>query len=300
MFSIQGIAHPTYPTDGIGRGLCAGTVQLDGAFNGILAETRAWLQAIMASGVGILPSRWYVNAVDRLIRTLIRDGNWQYLDRLWIFATEYQGASLVSLVNPNGIASAWPTNITLSPTNPTWSYLTGWATNSSTYLNTNYNPNTVSVNYVLNSASMGIGVSIGSQSSSSGDDMGVTAGGDYSVLNASITSLGEVGALNNGSTFVESSTTTTVVGFSSVMRTTSAASGILLYRNGLPVTISESGGVSVSIPGAVIFIGGINSGGSLVNGVSRTYSLAYIGGGINQQLFYNAIQQFAQTVGFVI
>src|SRR3990167_3364982 len=95
------------------------------------------------------PNYIHQRRVDTLVEGLKQDGNWRLLDRLWIFAQPLQELSRVSLVNP--------TSTQITEVNaPTWTANQGYTGNGvNMYLNTNFNPSTQGVNYVLNSGSLG-------------------------------------------------------------------------------------------------------------------------------------------------
>ena len=101
-------------------------IVLDGVT--LLPETKSWL-AVLPSR----PSAQVINAVNTFIRTCIADGNWQLLDRFWLFAQDIQANAVYSIVNPTSTACT-------QVNSPTWTQYQGYTGNGSNmYLNTNLN-----------------------------------------------------------------------------------------------------------------------------------------------------------------
>jgi len=88
-------------------------------------------------------------AYNTFFETLVADGNYAELDRLWIFASEYKSNALVSLINP----TSNPCTLFGSPV---WSQYGGISGNgTSSYVNLNFTPSVDGVNYSLNDCSAG-------------------------------------------------------------------------------------------------------------------------------------------------
>jgi hypothetical protein len=252
------------------------------------AETLAWFDQLPLPK----PSGTFFVRIDFLIRNLKQFGIWNNLDRFWIFATEQQSHAKVSLVNPNGISSAWPTNIS-EVNSPKWGRNLGYTFNgSSNYLNSNYNPSSQGVNYKLNNASLGFY----SYSNGSGNSNTQTIG-SYDGTNLIVLFYESTAALFLNSTSGASVSVSNYQSILSGSRTSSSTANIY-QRGSLTTSGSEN---SSAIPNLNLFIGARNNSGTAALFDPRTLSMAFIGSGnINQALLYNIFQRFALQMGFYV
>jgi hypothetical protein len=240
------------------------------------------------------PSAKWTIALNNLIRQNILDSsnlsgysNWSQLDRLWIFAADNQQNAGVSIVNPAS------TQITETGS-PTWTKDVGYTGNgSSIYLNTNYNPTSNGVNFVLNNACMGIYTSgadtlnnfnIGAWSNSSYDGL--------SYLNINGTN-GQYGLnLNSGGNgdahSVGASTGLQVV-------TNAASSTNAQYLNGSLVSTNTS--YPTILLNANLFVFCANEYGTPVDYSNATVGMVFTGSAsINQLKLYNAWNTFLTAI----
>ena len=291
---MKGLSRGTI--NGVSKGLYAGTYM--GAFGGgnsntyyiSQAETLAWINQLSLPK----PSSLYKMKVDFLIKNLKEFGIWNQLDRLWVFSTEQQAHARVSLVNPSGINSAWPSNIT-EVNNPTWTRLKGYTGNgTSAYLNTNYTESTNGINATQNNVSTGIWCTNKAITGSTEVDFGSNNGGSEILsqywngnLNAYVNSASGGVYTGYGNT----------LGLTAMQRTSSSSINIL--KNG--VVISTPAENSTGVATTQTYIMTQNVSGSPQAGVysTRRYSIFFIGSGnINQVLLYNILQRFAMEIGF--
>lgn len=234
----------------------------------------------------VQPSAWYKSIINTFILQCISDGNWQYLDRFWIFATEKEQHCTISLVNP----TSQPLSIAVQPT---WAPLFGYTTNgSSQYLNSNYTPSIDGVNLTLNNASFG------AYSRTNNTNVGGFLGVRGAPSNTC--AIWPRDGSNNAYVQVNSQTYTqgTVLdtrGLFSAVRT--ASNNQDLYRNGaLALTDTDA---STGLPNLKAYILAVNLQGVLDVPNTRQISLAYFGSGsINQATFYTAVQALATSIGF--
>jgi hypothetical protein len=113
---------------------------------GLDAATAAWVAAVVAAGGSVSAGRQ--NTVNNLVVGLKADNIFTKLDRLWLFAAENTQSALVDL---KGLATA------TAVTSPTFTIDRGYTGNgTSSYINTNFNPVANGVNYIIDSACMGV------------------------------------------------------------------------------------------------------------------------------------------------
>jgi hypothetical protein len=291
MFGMNGILHPNYSGfDGFPRGMMSGFVQLDAAIDKYCPETYAWLQQL-----AIPPSKFWTKALDRMIRTMKNDGNWQYLDRMLIFATEQRSHALVSVVNPNGITTTWPTNAAEVPNGGTMS----WARNLgytgdgvASYINTNTTPSSLS-NFSLNNAAFGTYITqVGSSTNQSilGTDVG---GGNFTTM-FNWNSNDFYYNINSNNVHV---VITQQNGFYQSQRLNNSIA--LLYRNGK--LLGSLSAPSIGVSTGPMYLLSSNLNGSPGGFSNDTLSMFFIsGGGVNYFSMFNAFEQFAATIGFAI
>jgi hypothetical protein len=107
------------------------------------AATTAWVAAVVAAGGTVSSARKVL--INNLIVGLKADGVWTKLDRLWILAAENEASALTDLVGDT---------LATAVSSPTFTADQGYAGDGVTsYIDTNFNPSTQGVNYLLDSAS---------------------------------------------------------------------------------------------------------------------------------------------------
>ncbi|MGP8215442.1 MAG: hypothetical protein ACLQQ4_07760 [Bacteroidia bacterium] len=289
---------------------------LGGCFKGLYNERYIWLPETLAWYQNLTepkPSVQYLKKVDMFITRLKAAGIWQQLDRLWIFATEKQQHSLVSLVNPLGINTPWPTNISMVGGGPfpTWVALKGW-----TGLTTSPDSGALNTNW---SISQGPNASIGALYSYIAS---ITAG-LYHVTDVSNSiqsgEMGYIASTGDGSILFnpwESGAAESVVEFclngGAIEVNTGSGKGNFLANNINGVVSAYLKGVFIGNHSNAInntyesdnwYACGLNtpSGTGIAQCSGRQVAMIYMGGGgINQLAFYHAIQTFAIQVGFAV
>lgn len=88
--------------------------------------------------------------INNLVVQLKADGNWNVMDRMYLLANESADQGLVSLINPLS-TNASPVS------SPNFVIDRGYTSNGTTsYIDTNYNPATDGVNFILNDSSLGV------------------------------------------------------------------------------------------------------------------------------------------------
>ena len=267
------------------KGISEEMVPMGTSWKQLLPETRAYL-----SQLTIYPDYFWVKALDILIRTLIADNNWVYLDRMFILATEIRQHATISIINPNGINATWPTTATEVST-PTWKALKGYTFDgSSSYLNLQYNPSTQGVNYKGTNTSLGfyrltntdnghacdIGASDGTNITQWYSNL---AGNDYAILNATAGQNNPLPKPNG------------------LFHSARSANTLKMYNAGVNYggSLTETGS---TIPNFNLTLATRNQT-VISQFAGRQYGMVFAGGNsINALTFYNAFQTFATTIGF--
>jgi len=161
---------------------------------------------------------------------------------------------------------------------PTFTADRGFAGNgSSTGLDTNWNPSASSL-FLLNSASIGAWLNGGA---TTGTDTaycsGVNAGGNGVFLGPRNASDGIQGRVNQASSVgYVGFTSTTRLGFAALSRTSSTSTQA--YKNDDAGTVSGTG--SSARPNGNIYLGGLNTSGSLSNAVDNRFGAWFAGAGL--------------------
>jgi hypothetical protein len=233
---------------------------------GLNQSTQAWVKNCSA-----MPSVRTFTAINLFIDAEINDLNFRLFDRLWILGVDAPTSAAVSLVNPTS------TKIT-AVNSPTFTAYAGYQGNGTTsYLNTEYNPNTQGVNYTLDNACVGICLVSAPSSLSNAEEIG-----SYNGTNSTGVIIDQGGndiLLVNGTT----NTATTAKGVAglyvnirtSIVATTGYYNGVSYYSS----TVDSAKG----IPNLVWYICGRNESGSLNVPTTRAYSMAFAGSSaINQ------------------
>lgn len=252
--------------------------------NILLPETNAWLSVLTTR-----PSPLIVNAVNTFIKTSKSDGNWQLLDRFWLFGQDIQANARVSIVNPTS------TQIT-EVASPTFTANQGYDFNGTTqYLRTAFIPSSNGVNYTLNSASFGVysrenyngsfGWDMGAYNATDGAALSLRDGTNsaYAKINSVVAALITVGGVTDSR------------GLFVALRT--ASNAIAIARNGS--NIGTDTDVSSALPTTEMYIGSLNNNGVAAAFMQRQISIAFTASGtLNQGTFYTAVQSLATSIGF--
>jgi hypothetical protein len=121
---------------------------MQSVFGATNAEVMSWMAgaAYIGGGGGAVASSTRRTLVDTLVNNLKTDGVWSKLDRLWLFAAENSSSALID------IKAATSAAVFNSPTfTPDRGY--DKASNTSAYIDTNFNPSTVgNTNFAQDSA----------------------------------------------------------------------------------------------------------------------------------------------------
>ena len=110
----------------------------------IIAETAAWVAAVVAAGGSVSAGRQTL--VNSLIVGLKADGVWNKLDRAWVLAAENTQSALIDI---KGLATATANG---SPTFTVDQGYTGVQASATVYLDTGFTPSSSGVNFTQNSA----------------------------------------------------------------------------------------------------------------------------------------------------
>lgn len=294
-YGITGVAHPNYGGHGTIRGADDGAVQAEAAFRLWHPETSQWYRQLEIKPTGV-----YVNAVNNFVTQLKTDNNWQYLDKLWIFATEQRQHATISLVNPLVIP--------LQEQNPSaivWTAYKGYSNLTTTqFLITNFFPTAPTTtpgafpvyNYSLNSACFGF-YNMTGVFSGTGLNMGATnaAANDGSTLQCF-----QVGAttsqvfINGPQQIGIPITNSTSLGLFSMFRNNSAT--VQQFCRG--VLNASTSCVSDVLQPYQFTIGTLNTGGGKSGGsTAMQYALGFVGNGnINQLTFNTAVENFLFSI----
>jgi len=262
----------------------------------LLPQTTAYLAQCTTQ-----PSAKWTNALNTLIRQLIIDGNWQLLDRMWIFATESRSNAVLSIVKPGSATSVSEEN----SSNLTWTANQGYTGDgSSSYLNSNYSP---SGNFATNSNSLGVYSRTNTSNASPTNtyDIGSTDGTDYVVLSCGVVSTPPtLGAILYDNITAASSFAAAVVSdtYALIAGVRATASSQAIYKRGTALTLQQGGSTSSNgMPSVVFTILATNVNGTPGFFSVRQTSMAFVGSGnINQSKLYIAFQAFATTIGFAV
>jgi len=251
--------------------------------NLLLPETNAWLAVLPTR-----PSPLVINAVNTFIKTSKASGNWQLLDRFWLFGQDIQANVVYSIVNPTATAIT-------EVNSPTWAANQGFTFNgSSMYLRTAFIPSSSGVNYTLNSASHGLYCTVNT-AGVFGWDMGVMDGVDASVISMRDASDQAYGKVNNlSANLITVTGRTDSRGLWSYNRT--ASNALTMYRNG--ASIGTDTDVSTARPTKEYYIGAFNNNGAAGSYSNKKIAIAYTGSGAISTSIYTEVQALATAIGF--
>jgi hypothetical protein len=259
------------------------------------ADTKLWL-----AQCGTRPSNEVVSAVDTFIRQCKVDGNWQLLDRFWLFGQDVQANARISIKNPSA------TQIT-EVNAPTFTANQGYDGNGSTqYLRSAFIPSVDGVNYTLNSACLFtyFRTNVGEAKY----DMGVSNASNSNFSYIISRSAGGFGTnnfftrVNNlSSAYITWNPVTDSRGLSVSNRTTSADMQVI--KNGVTQTTVPTGTQTPQGLATVeMYVLAWNSNGT-ANAAMSTKQIAVAGvgsGAIDHLKFYVAVQSLATSIGFQV
>jgi hypothetical protein len=238
------------------------------------------------------PSNAFKDAINTYIVDLKAANIFQSLDRLWLFATEYQQNARVSLVNPGS------TQI-IEVNSPTWTALRGYTGNGTNmYLRSQFVPSVDGVKYVLNDSSANIYCRTALVNST---------GAGYGSFNPGATiSVVQLRNADNFATSLNSLTARTAAlaapatpgMFGTRRNGPNNATQQFSYRNGVVMAMGGAG-ASSSVPTIEFYILARNNNGTPDLFSNRQQSIMSIGNGqFDQTTFYNLTQTLATTLGF--
>lgn len=229
------------------------------------------------------------SGMKRIINTLIKrlkgDGTWNLLDTFWVPAAHDQQGARLNWKNPG--------TYTLTEVNsPAWTKHQGYTGNGTTsYLNTNWNPSTNGVNYVLNSGAIGVYCRLSLAANGNAEIGALDASARGPAILARFTGdqfRGRVNTVTN-----TTATNTATQGLFSATRTASNSQNI--YKNG--TLQANSAAVSSVVPSVNLFVLAYNSNGTPLGFQAQEASMAFTGSGsINITLLYNAFQQYMTSL----
>ena len=256
---------------------------------GYAPETVAYL-----AGMSVQPSGARAALIDNLIRGLIVDGVWPYLEWLNLMKSHDAQAARVNLINPAQVAS-----LVGSPALVTDSGMQSWTT--SNYLNSGVNLSTAT-KYLQNDAHMGVWVD--SNSLIDASNIGQASAAFQSQLranNAAGTAMrGAVNTASTGyvtATFATNGFPATSVGHSVIQRNSgaNAAASTPVYKNGVKastvsVVTTNASDVRQNVNFSIGFGGNTSSGARL--------QAAHFGGlmpDATVTAFYNRLNTFLSS-----
>jgi len=261
--------------------LTSGTTVLRSGTTVLTQNYETESDAIFAA-MGTTPSDARKLLIDNLVKGLKDDGVWTLLDFFYVLAAHAENSSLLNLINPGTFDA---TNVSSTA----YEVDRGYTGAAGDYLNSNYNPNTDRVNYVLDDCSMGVyvrtdlnaGVDIGGLGGSTsyiypriGGNSGVrmNSGGDGTVANANSQ------------------------GFYIVNRVLSTHQD--LYKNKVR-TINHARN-STTIPDIDFYILAYNNSGTATLLSSKQVAAAFAGGGMTQTqvtAFTDRLETYMDAIG---
>lgn len=244
------------------------------------AYTTAWYTQVLANGGTATATE--LSALTTFETAVGAD--MAEFDRLGIMGLQNSIAARTSFANPTS------TMLTLV-NSPIFTAGLGFTPNGTTsYLNTNYNPNTGGVKYTLNSSS--IFVYSRTDLNATLLDIGCAVAGNQSILDirdggsffSALNQVGNISSVNANS-----------LGLFVGRRT--ASNAIAQFKNG--VQTQTGAGASTLVPNLNIYLGCLNNSGAAALFSTRQLSAYGCGSGaINQSNFYTALQNLATTLGF--
>lgn len=217
---------------------------------------------------------------------------WNGMDAIWSFTAHDQTAAPLNWIEDDY-------NCT-EVNSPTFEIDRGYTGNGTTsYLNTDFNPSSDGVNFVLNDASFGIYLRTNSASNTKTEigvaTTGVTSLIIYGKLDSPFEAFNFI-SCNNAVGLVDLPFASSA-GFSSVSRL--VAGNFEIYKNGVSLGVSAT--ASSSLPNGIVFIGAYNlTGTGALNFSDRQISFAFIGRGLTaneQTTLFNLVEAYLDAIG---
>ena len=262
------------------------------SFTTVSTALEAETVALLARMV-IQPDATRQNLINNLIKELKADGIWAKFDCFWMFAahTNTNGEALLNWIkNAN--------NCTLVNA-PTFTVDRGiqCAVSGSKYINSNYNPFTNAVNYILNSASFGVY----SRTNVGGAylDIGSATAGFASnnFVGALFNSGFDIGGVNQNAYVNSQASVGSSLGLIAIRRTSNNT--IAWFRRGSLIQAYSTQN-STAIINSNLFIGAINIAGTPTDISARQYSMAFVGGSLTDADIENLdfrLETFFDAIG---
>jgi hypothetical protein len=287
----QGLKSTGLPIGKIGLSKTSGNISDIGLDNPPGSNYNSAADSLFARFT-IQPSATDKNYMNQLIVDLKNYGLWYRLDVLYIFAIGTD--SIDALLNWRSPSF----NCTKTNSVP-WIAYQGFTPNGSTsYINSNWNPYTSGVNYVLNSASGGVYVRT-NPTPISGDnnyDMGLfSAGANAIEFNIRYYGTNLYFAKLNSTLRITYSNSNSI-GF--WIDTRKASDSVFVYKNGL--LFFKNALVSTGIYSSNLFIGSANNNGSAYGYANKQYSAVFFGNGFSATDAANistAINAYMTSIG---
>lgn len=208
--------------------------------------------------------------------------NFSKLDRLWIWASEIESNSWVSLINPTA------TNA-LKVSTPAWVQYQGYTGAANKYIDLRYNPSTNGVQYTRDLAS--VGVYLRNNTSSSNVSIGSV---DDSFWGLAL----QARAGTTSSSYINSSTaknSTIADSLALITNLRTASNSVSIYKRGSLLTATAN--TSVPLLSQNIFALCVNFDGVNSFNDTRQQSLCFIGGNVNVSELYTSLQAFMTSLG---
>ena len=262
-------------TAGLGKGSALAANLGEGAVStGYGTEYQAIYDAYTTKPSDATAAIW-----NTCVETWVANGEWATKDVIWVYAAHTNGAgeSLINWKNP-GTYDATAFN---APAHVANQGFTGAATK---HIDCNWNPSTNGVNYLQNSASMGLYCRTNVQEA--GRDMGVF---DFTHNSQLITRFSDDKSyiwFNNNSAL--SVTNTDSRGMYIVSRLDATDQD--LYRN--KIKIIDGSAASTGVPNRKLYVLAQNNNGVIQNPTTRQISMAFAGAGMTQTQVNNFTDPF--------
>lgn len=244
------------------------------------------------NAMSVAPGSTWANAANQLfidLKAALGETNLSdALDIMYILAAETEQAALLNAVNPGTHNATNVNSVAFEASRG----MTGNGTSS--YLNTNYNPNTQAVNFLLNSASFGIYSR--TDIIESKIDMGMTDGSTRCQI---MSRSGFPGASPQyGVNFNGTEIIAVADSLSLGVANRSASNSLQYYKTGVSIDTGTS--VSTTIPNQNFAICAWLSSGTPSFFSTRQYAFAFAGRSMDateQSDFYDAVQTFMAAIG---
>lgn len=225
--------------------------------------------------------------IDVLVGALKTAGVWSKLDCLYLEAAHDAQAA-----RQNWIQDLY--NLT-TVSSPTFTVDRGYAGNGSTsYLKTGFIPSTAGGKFTLNDASFGFWSRTDVDNVAA--DIGARTDGTTALTYIQGRTTGSASYRMNQNAATTFATIANSLGLTAARR--SAADAKALFKNGAFVQTSTD--ASTALAAVEMYIGGLNSGGSMIVPSPRQYAMDFIGGSLSDAemlSLYDAVNTYLQAVG---